>query len=51
MAVSRPSTTRHARLSRAAERRAGIVRDVLVAHHVAPDEPTDHEAATRAPQE
>jgi two-component system chemotaxis response regulator CheB len=30
--------TRHARLARAAERRAGIVRDVLVAHEVAPAE-------------
>jgi two-component system, chemotaxis family, protein-glutamate methylesterase/glutaminase len=30
--------TRHSRLSLAAERRAGIVRDVLVAHHVAPDD-------------
>ncbi|HVL06460.1 MAG TPA: hypothetical protein VM388_10760 [Acidimicrobiales bacterium] len=29
--------SRHARVSRAAERRAGIVRDVLVAHQVAPD--------------
>ncbi|HUR23133.1 MAG TPA: hypothetical protein VMZ73_04605 [Acidimicrobiales bacterium] len=30
--------SRHARLARAAERRAGIVRDVLVAHQVAPAE-------------
>lgn len=32
---------RHARLSKAAERRAGVVRNVLLAHQVAPDHPED----------